>query len=242
MWVLRCTDNSSLRSLQHARGADCLCLFAGRRRSYFCYSTAMCKGVLRVKIQRQIQKHRVSKSPCVNPRSNPCACGCEHPLSSTSTCRAQIGGDQGSPETQLRESPSEGKAAGSTEGTCHFAHGRRPVRSLAGALPAARLLRGSAQKEPAPMPMPEGERGRHKGPLSAETCRFGRPLSYSWAILFDVMDCLHVSVSNHKLHFVLLSTILYFPYSVPWPWLGASSQNTRRCQGKFSRWWKSCQA
>lgn len=148
MWVLRCTDNSSLCSLQHARGADCLCLFAGRRRSYFCYSTAMCKGVLRVKIQRQIQKHRVSKSPRVNPRSNPCACGCEHPLSSTSTRRAQIGGDQGSPETQLRESPSEGKAAGSTEGTCPCAHGRRPVRSLAGALPAAWLLRGSAQKEP----------------------------------------------------------------------------------------------
>lgn len=58
----------------------------------------------------------------------------------------------------------------------------------------------------------------------------------------DVMDCLHVSVSNCELHFVFLSTILYFPYSVPWSWLGVLSQNTRRCQGKFSHWWKSCQA
>lgn len=46
--------------------------------------------------------------------------------------------------------------------------------------------------------------------ISQKTCRFGRPLSYSWVILFDVMDCLHVSVSNCKLHFFFLSTILIF--------------------------------
>lgn len=104
--------------------------------------------------------------------------------------------------------------------------------------------RGDAQSPPS---TPQREQDHHKGPLSAETflqkmCWFGRPLSYSWAILFDAMDCLHVSVSKRDLHFVFLSTILSFPYSVPWPCLGVLSQNTRRCQGKFSPWWKSCQA
>lgn len=103
---------------------------------------------------------------------------------------------------------------------------------------------GDAQSLPSVL---QSEQDHHKGPLSAETsfqkvCWFGRPLPYSWAILFDAMDCLHISVSNCELHFVFLSTILLLPYTVPWPCLGVLSQNTRRCQGKFSPWWKSCQA
>lgn len=185
--------------------------------------------------QRALHTHKgtVCLTAAVSSWDSTCACGCSvHPAALR---HDPMWGHQHA------QNPAAYSPAHSSKGNLPHLVGQVSVQVSSWLSCSSR---GDAQSPPS---MPQREQDHHKGPLSAETflqkmCWFGRPLSYSWAILFDAMDCLHVSVSKRELHFVFLSTILSFPYSVPWPCLGVLSQNTRRCQGKFSPWWKSCQA
>lgn len=188
--------------------------------------------------QRALHKHKGIarlRAP-VNSWDSTHACGSQCPSSSTATCS-----DMGTPTLSQNPTGYSPGYSPAPKGTRHTLCDKCLSSPMQVSVWLCCFSGGDAQSPPS---MLQGEQGQHKGPLSAETfqCRLGRPLSYSWAILFDVMDCLHVSVSNCELHFVFLSTILSFPYSVPWPCLSVLSQNTRRCQGKFSPWWKSCQA